>query len=59
MQEGQRLTKFTCRICRRSVTLKECITDDVGEPVHIDCYAELKAKEPKKEGAESLIRILP
>ena len=45
---NERLTTFTCRICRKSVSLQECITDDIGEPVHPDCYAELKKQEAKK-----------
>jgi hypothetical protein len=44
----ERLTTFLCRICGKPVSLQECITDDIGEPVHKDCYAELKEKEAKK-----------
>jgi hypothetical protein len=46
---NERLTTFTCRICRKPVSLEECITDDIGEPVHPDCYAELKIQEAKKK----------
>jgi hypothetical protein len=46
---NERLTTFTCRICRKSVSLQECITDDaMGEPVHPDCYAEWMKQEANK-----------
>lgn len=45
---NERLTTFTCRICRKPVSLQECITGDaMGEPVHPDCYAELMKQEAK------------
>jgi len=46
---NERLTSFTCRICRKPVSLQECITDDIGEPVHPDCYAELMKQEANKK----------
>jgi len=36
----ERLTTFTCKLCRRPVLLKECVTDDIGDPMHLDCYEE-------------------
>jgi hypothetical protein len=46
---AERLTTFTCCICRKPVSLQECITDAIGYPAHPDCYAELMKQEANKK----------
>jgi hypothetical protein len=53
----ERLTAFTCRICRKPVSLQECITDAIGDPVHPDCYAELMKQEENKKPKLAVLRL--
>jgi len=46
MQE--RLTAVPCVICGKPVSLNECKTNDIGEPVHEACLAERLLEEVKK-----------
>jgi hypothetical protein len=40
-----RLTAVPCVICSKPVHLVECKVNDLGEPVHEDCYAQRLKEE--------------
>jgi hypothetical protein len=45
----ERLTTFLCQICGKPVSLQECTTNALGEPVHPGCYVALMKKEEVKK----------
>ena len=46
-----RLTHVPCVICSKPVRLNECKVNDLGEPVHEDCYAEEFKEESTRRNA--------
>ena len=45
---GERVRTVTCTICGKPLPLEECKVNDLGQPVHEICIAELMTEEAKK-----------
>ena len=50
----ERLSAVSCVICNKPVRLDECKLNDLGEPVHEDCYVERLKEESKRRKAATL-----
>lgn len=49
----EEITTFTCKLCGRPVSLKDCVNDDLGDPVHQSCYDEqLLEREAKRKATQ-------
>ena len=43
----ERISIFICKLCDKPVALQDCVTDDMGDPVHQTCYNKQSGEREK------------